>query len=79
MPVAIRGLIFLVELVAILMVLHCITSIKNQFSEVKILSDSQTAVGIWALHWKSSIYIDRPTDITEIMGTLLRHEMLTTL
>ncbi|XP_063419173.1 uncharacterized protein LOC134701992 [Mytilus trossulus] len=79
-PVANRGSILLAELVAILMVLeHCITTIKDQFSELKILSDSQTAVGILTLNWKSSNYIDTITDIKECMGTLLRHGILTTL
>ncbi|CAG2186659.1 unnamed protein product [Mytilus edulis] len=65
-PVANRGSILLAELVAILMVLeHCITTIKDQFSELKILSDSQTAVGILTLNWKSSNYIDTITDIKE--------------
>ena len=50
-PVAHRGSILLAELVAILMVLeHCIATMKELCSEIKILSDSQTAVGILTLN-----------------------------
>jgi hypothetical protein len=49
-PVVQRGFILLAELVAILMVLeqfqHCIAALKDGFTDIKILSDSQTAVGI---------------------------------
>jgi hypothetical protein len=49
-PVVQRGSILLAELVAILMVLeqfqHCIAALKDGFTDIKILSDSQTAVGI---------------------------------
>jgi ribonuclease HI len=42
-PVAQRGSILLAELVAILMVLeHCIAALKDGFTDIKILSDSQT-------------------------------------
>ena len=60
-PVVQRGSILLAELVAILMVLeqfqHCIAALKDGFTDIKILSDSQTAVGILTqlevikLHW----------------------------
>jgi hypothetical protein len=46
-PVAQRGSILLAELVAMLVVLeHCIAALKGGFTDIKILSDSQTAVGI---------------------------------
>ena len=52
-PVAQRGSILLAELVAILMVLeHCIAALRDGFTDIKILSDSQTAVGILTLKWK---------------------------
>jgi hypothetical protein len=42
-----RGSILLAELVAILMVFeHCIAALKDGFTDIKILSDSQTAVVI---------------------------------
>jgi hypothetical protein len=45
-PVAQRGSILLTELVAILMVLeHCIVALKDGFTDIKILSDSQIAAG----------------------------------
>jgi ribonuclease HI len=51
---------------AILMVLeHCIAALQDGFTDIKILSDSQTAVGILNLNWKSSNYIDTITDIKE--------------
>jgi hypothetical protein len=40
------------------MVLDCIAALKDGFTDIKILSDSQTAVGILTLNWKSSNYID---------------------
>ena len=47
LAVAQRGSILLAELVAILMVLEqCIAALKDGFTDIKILSDSQTAVGI---------------------------------
>ena len=79
-PVAQRGSILLAELVAILMVLeHCIAALKDGFTDIKILSDSQTAVGILTLNWKSSNYIDTISDIKENIGTLMRYGMRTTL
>ena len=79
-PVAQRGSILLAELVAILMVLeHCIAALKDGFTDIKILSDSQTAVGILTLNWKSSNYIDTISDIKENLGTLMRYGMRTTL
>jgi ribonuclease HI len=79
-PVAQRGSILLVELVAILMVLeHCIAALKDGFTNIKILSDSQTAVGILTLNWKSSNYIDTISDIKENIGILMRYGMRTTL
>jgi ribonuclease HI len=79
-PVAQRGSILLAELVAILMVLeHCIAALKDGFTDIKILSDSQTAVGILTLNWKSSNYIDTITHIKENIGTLMRYGMRTTL
>jgi ribonuclease HI len=65
-PVAQRGSILLAELSAILMVLeHCIAALKDGFTDIKILSDSQTAVGIMTLNWKSPNYIDTISDIKE--------------
>ena len=79
-PVAQRGSILLAELVAILMVLeHCIATLKDGFTDIKILPDSQTAVGILTLNWKSSNYIDTIADIKENLGTLMRYGMRTTL
>jgi ribonuclease HI len=77
--VAQRGSILLAELVAILMVLDCIAALKDGFTDIKILSDSQTAVGILTLNWKSSNYIDTISDIKENIGTLMRYGMRTTL
>jgi ribonuclease HI len=79
-PVAQRGSILLAELSAILMVLeHCIAALKDGFTDIKILSDSQTAVGIMTLNWKSSNYIDTISDIKKKFGTLMRYGMRTTL
>ena len=79
-PVAQRGSILLAELVAILMVLeHCIAALKDGLTEINILSDSLTAVGILTLIWKSSTYIDTISDIKENIGTLMRYGMRTTL
>jgi ribonuclease HI len=79
-PVAQRGSILLTELVAILMVLeHCIVALKDGFTDIKILSDSQIAVGIMTLNWKSSNYIDTISDIKKNIGTLMRYGMRTTL
>ena len=79
-PVAQRGSILLAELVEILMALeHCIAALKDGFTDIKILSDSQTAVGILTLNWKSSNYIDTISDIKENIGTLMRYGMRTTL
>ena len=79
-PVAHRGSILLAEFVAILMVLeHCIATMKELCSEIKILSDSQTAVGILTLNWKTTNYMGTITDIKENMGTLLRYGIQTTL
>jgi hypothetical protein len=58
---------------------HCIAALQDGFTDIKILSDSQTAVGILNLNWKSSNYIDTITDIKENIGTLMRYEMRTTL
>ena len=49
------------------------------FTDIKILSDSQTAVGILTLNWKSSNYIDTISDIKENLGTLMRYGIRTTL
>jgi ribonuclease HI len=79
-PVAQRGSILLTELVAILMVLeHCIVALKDGFTDIKILSDSQIAVGIMTLNWKSSNYIDTISDIKKKIGTVMRYGMRTTL
>ena len=79
-PVAQRGSILLAERVAILMVLeHCIAALKDGFTDIKILSDSQTAVGILTLNWKSSNYIYTITNIKENIWTLMRYGMRTTL
>jgi ribonuclease HI len=81
-PVAQRGSILLadLELVAILMVLeHCIAALKDGFTNIKILSDTQTAVGILTLNWKSSNYIDTISDIKNNIGTVMRYGMRTTL
>jgi hypothetical protein len=79
-PVAQRGSILLAELVAILMVLeHCIAALKDGLTDINILSDSQTAVGILTLNWKSSNYIDTISDIKENIGTLMRYGIRTTL
>ena len=79
-PVVQRGSILLAELVAILMVFeHCIAALKDGFTDIKILSDSQTAVGVLTLNWKSSNYIDTISDIKENIGTLMRYGMRTTL
>jgi ribonuclease HI len=73
-PVEQSGSILLAELAAILMVLeHCIAALKDGFTDIKILSDSQTAVGILILNWKSSNYIDTISDIKENLGTLMRY------
>ena len=75
-PVVQRGSILLAELVAILMVLeHCIAALMDGFTDIKILSDSQTAVGMVTLNWKSSNYIDTISDIKENIGTLMRYGM----
>jgi ribonuclease HI len=79
-PVAQRVSILLAELVEILMALeHCIAALKDGFTDIKILSDSQTAAGILTLNWKSSNYIDTISDIKENIGTLMRYGMRTTL
>jgi ribonuclease HI len=44
---------------------HCIAALKDGFTDIKILSDSQTAVGIMTLNWKSPNYIDTISDIKE--------------
>jgi ribonuclease HI len=65
---------------ALLMVLeHCIAALKDVFTDIKILSDSQSAVGILTLNWKSSNYIDTISDIKENLGTLMRYGIRTTL
>jgi ribonuclease HI len=56
-----------------------IAALKDGFTDIKILSDSQTAVGILTLNWKSSNYIDTISDIKENLGTLMRYGMRTTL
>ena len=58
---------------------HCIAALQDGFTDIKILSDSQTAVGILTLNWKSSNYIDTISDIKENIGTLMRYGMRTTL
>jgi ribonuclease HI len=79
-PAEQSGSILLAELAAILMVLeHCIAALQDGFTDIKILSDSQTAVGILILNWKSSNYIDTISDIKENLGTLMRYGMRTTL
>ena len=73
-PVAHRGSILLAELVAILLVLEfCITELSNGlYSSLNILSDSQSAVGIISLNWKSTNYTDLIQDIKEHMSTLIK-------
>jgi hypothetical protein len=58
---------------------HCIAALMDGFTDIKILSDSQTAVGMVTLNWKSSNYIDTISDIKENIGTLMRYGMRTTL
>jgi hypothetical protein len=58
---------------------HCIVALKDGFTDIKILSDSQIAVGIMTLNWKSSNYIDTISDIKKNIGTLMRYGMRTTL
>jgi ribonuclease HI len=75
-----RGSILLAELAATLMVLeHCIAALKDGVTDIKILSDSQTAVGILTLNWKLSNYNDTISDIKENIVTLIRYGMRTTL
>jgi hypothetical protein len=69
-PVAQRGPILLAELVAMLMVLeHCIAALKDGFTDIKILTDSHTAVGMLTLNWKAQNYIDTISDNKENIGT----------
>ena len=42
---------------------HCIAALKDGFTDIKIVSDSQTAVGILIPNWKTSNYIDTISDI----------------
>ena len=79
-PVAHRGSILLGELVAILMVLeYCLSNVlKSAFTDLKILSDSQSAVGIVSHDWKSSNYTDLIMDIKEHIATLLKNGIQTT-
>ena len=58
---------------------HCIAALKDGFTDIKILSDSQTAVGILPHNCKSSNYIDTISDIKENIRTLMRYGMRTTL
>ncbi len=68
-----RGSILLAELVAILLVVeYTISNLKNRFKCLKILSDSQTAVGILTLNWKSTNYLDVIRDIKENVADLQR-------
>ncbi|VDI48420.1 Hypothetical predicted protein [Mytilus galloprovincialis] len=57
----------------------CSLTLREQFTEIKIPSNSQTAVGILTLNWKSSNYINTITDIKESIGTPLRDGIQTTL
>jgi ribonuclease HI len=53
-----------------LMVLeHCIAALKDGFTDIKILTDSHTAVGMLTLNWKAQNYIDTISDNKENIGT----------
>ena len=80
-PVSSRGAILLAELVAIVMVLeYCITHLKDTvYNHLHILSDSQTAVGILTLNWKSTNYRDVITEIKEYMLILSTLGITTTI
>ena len=49
----------------------------NSCTKLKILSDSQSAVGILTLGWKSTNYMDLVTDIKEHIASLVRNGLET--
>ncbi|MEW8545066.1 MAG: reverse transcriptase domain-containing protein, partial [Candidatus Thiodiazotropha sp.] len=57
-PVAAHGSILLAELVAILSVLEHFSNIPSNIKNLRLFSDSQTAVGIITLNWSSNSYCD---------------------
>jgi len=57
----------------------CITNVlKSAFTNLKILSDSQSTVRIVSHYWKSSNYIDLIRDIKEHIASLLKNGIETT-
>ena len=71
-PVTAYGSILLGELVAILSVIEhlIVNSSQIQHREMRIFSDSQTAVGIITLNWVSNHYLDVIKKINDNMSSL---------
>ncbi|XP_071160776.1 uncharacterized protein [Mytilus edulis] len=74
-PVSKRGSILLAELVAIKLVLDYVNRIENKtlIEEVKIFSDSQTAIGILTLNWKIENNRSTSHEIISLIKCIQKH------
>ncbi|VDI25109.1 Hypothetical predicted protein, partial [Mytilus galloprovincialis] len=74
-PVSKRGLILLAELVAIKLVLDYVSRIENKtlIEEVKIFSDSQSAIGILTLNWKIENHRSTSHEISSLIKSIQKH------
>ncbi|CAG2198231.1 unnamed protein product [Mytilus edulis] len=74
-PVSKRGSILLAELVAIKLVLDYVSRIENKtlIEEVKIFSDSQTAIGILTLNWKIENNRSTSHEIISLIKCIQKH------
>ncbi|XP_071161036.1 uncharacterized protein [Mytilus edulis] len=74
-PVSKRGSILLAELVAIKLVLDYVSRIENKtlIEEVKIFSDSQTAIGILTLNWKIENNRSTSHEIISLIKSIQKH------
>ncbi|VDI23659.1 Hypothetical predicted protein [Mytilus galloprovincialis] len=70
-----RGSILLAELVAIKLVLDYVSRIENKtlIEEVKIFSDSQTAIGILTLNWKIENHRSTSHEIISLIKSIQKH------
>ncbi|CAG2201656.1 RNASEH1 [Mytilus edulis] len=76
-PVSNKGSILLAELIAIKMVLDYIESFsKEQINTLTLFSDSQTALGILTLNWKSDSYHQTINEIKGKIKNLNEHGIL---
>ncbi|CAG2222080.1 unnamed protein product [Mytilus edulis] len=76
-PVSNKGSILLAELIAIKMVLDYIESFsKEQINTLTLFSDSQTALGILTLNWKSDSYHQTINEIKGKIKNLNEHGFL---